>query len=206
MREIVHDARLRGLLFRHNNREQLTSDVMRRIYKVESLSAYFDCCIEMPIPSDSGMVYQVKLNSDRTRSINWDVSKKLLFGSLVCMSNDFFDKMCLIGSICERNTDRLKDGFILVKFNIDLENRWNDEQVTTGSNFILLETSAHFESYKYVLESLVAFQRDSEKNFPFKESLVYGQNRVIPMPRYLTNAPIDFRLLFVFIFYTNISI
>lgn len=175
-----------------SSNKMLSKDVMKRIAKIESLSAYFGCSIESSMPTDFGMVYQVRLNPDKAKSINWDASKKLLFGSLICMSDDYFEKRCFIGSICERDPKKLKDGIVWVKFNINVEDQLENE-IDLGKNFIMLETSAYFESYKYVLQALVSFQRDGEENFPFKDNIVYCQNRFIPIPKYLTNMPIDFR-------------
>lgn len=198
LRQIVQEARLGGRLLHQSKDkqdEELSRDVMTRIKKIESLSVYFDVSIDMPITTDSGIVYQVRLSEKKAKSINWDYSKKLLFGSIVCMSNDFFQNQCLIGSICERDPKKLKKGIICIKFDIDLENQLNGH-VDIGSNFIMLETSAYFESYKYVLQALVSFQRDGEENFPFKDNIVYCQNQNMPMPKYLTNVPIDFRFHF----------
>lgn len=198
LREIVREARLEGKLCRqrdgrsNNKQDTLAKNVMYRIRKIESLSAYFDCSIETPVAVDQGIVYQVRLSEDKAKSVNWDISKKLLFGSLICMSNDYFENCCLIGCICERDPKKLKEGIIYVRFNIDLENQFNQE-VSFGGNFIMLETSAYFESYKYVLQALVSFQRDGENDFPLKENIVYCQNQIMHMPRYLSNVSIDFR-------------
>lgn len=199
LNEIIREARRKGrLLMRKNEQDLLSKEVMRSISRIESLSAYFDCSIEDSVPTELGMVYQVRLSSDKAKAINWDVSKKLLFGSLICMSNDFFDKTCLVGSICERDPKKLKKGIIMVKFNIDLENNQNNQEIKFGGGFIMLETSAYFDAYKHVLQALVMFQHDGEENFPFRENLVYCRNQLMPMPRYLTNVSIDFRLLLFF--------
>ena len=58
IREIVNEARLAGKI----NNNALSKDIMRRICRIESLSAYFDCSIEVSLPTDHGMVYQVRLN------------------------------------------------------------------------------------------------------------------------------------------------
>ena len=197
LRAIVSDTQLNGRLNNMSSKE-LRKELTKRISRIESLSAYFGCSIETCIPTDHGMVYQVRLSPDKTKSINWDASKKLLFGSLICMSDDYFEKRCLIGSICERDPKKLKEGIILVKFNIDVEDQWQNE-VHIGKDFIMLGTSAYFESYKHVLQALVSFQHDGEENFPFKENIVFCQNRSMPMPKYLTNMAIDFRFVF-FIF------
>lgn len=195
LREIICAARLKNrLMTRNNDQDQLTKEVTRSISRIESLSAYFNCSIIDSVPSDLGMVYKVRLHPDKTKAINWDISKKLLFGSLVCMSNDFFEKTILIGSICERDPKKLKEGIIMVKFNVDIENQAYQD-ITFGGGFIMLETSAYFDAYKHVLQALVSFQHDGEDNFPFRENLVYCQNQSMPMPRYLTNVAIDLRLV-----------
>lgn len=113
------------------------------------------------------------------------------------MSKDYFQNECLIGCICERDTQKLREGILWVKFNIDFENQM-EQEIKLGKNFTLIETSAFFESYKYVLQALVSFQRDGEENFPFKENIVYCENDSMPMPKYLTNMPIDLRYLSYF--------
>jgi hypothetical protein len=203
LREIVRESRKLQRLNQRDN-DQLPKDVIRRICRIESLSAYFGCSIEKNVPTEHGIVYEVRLSEDKNKKMNWDVCKKLLFGSLVCLSNDYFENMCLIGSICERDPKKLKNGVINVKFNIDFDDQLN-EQIPFGNNFIMLETSAYFESYKYVLQALVSFQRDGENNFPFKENLVYCQNSKMSMPKYLTNTHVDFRYFIRLYFQTLLS-
>lgn len=188
LRKIISDAKKKQ---QHQHQNLLTYNVRSSISKIESLSTYFDCSIIESVPSDNqGMAYKIRLSPDKANSIDWDASKKLMFGSLVCLSNDYFQKICLVGSICNRDPIQLRRGIVLVKFNSD---EFNKQTVPFGKNFIMLEASAFFESYKHVLQTLIAFRRDGEKNFPFLNNIVYCRNKSMPMPKYLANAQINLK-------------
>ena len=167
------------------------------------MSLYLDVEIDGNATTDIGLVYALKLSVSQRR-INWEFSKRLIFGSLVCLSNDYFQRHILVGVICERNLNKLREqGIIYVKF---------DEQpgvdrlvgVQFRLKYTMVETSAYFESYKHVLKALVAFGRDpaGENAFPFREHIVYARNNhQQAKPAYLSSnlarslKTIDFRPL-----------
>ena len=137
------------------------------------------------------MVYQVRLSDEQIGSVRWEHSKKLLFGSLVCLSDDFFEKTCLVGVISDRSPETLRQGIIMVKFDMDTENLVEKDK--WSRKFIMLEPSAFFESYKHVLKALISFGKDGEENFPFRDNLVYCKNKSMPVPKYLSNVDFDLR-------------
>jgi hypothetical protein len=96
--------------------------------------------------------------------------------------------------VCERDPKLLKTGKIFIKFEYDPLNKSNNTPVK-HKNYIMLEATAFFESYRHVLEALVSFKLSPESEFPFKEHLVYGQNKQIDFPNYLKNACFDFRFV-----------
>lgn len=197
LRQIISEARFNDrIVTRKTNLRVLSNEAKSSISKIESLSVYFDCSIEKMVTSEVGMVYQVRISDEKIKSINWSMSKKLMFGSLICMSNDFFENTCLMGCISERDSAQLKEGIIMVKFNVDAEIKLNVNAML-GSGFIMLETSAYFESYKHVLKALVSFRQDGEENFPFRENIVFCRNILMPIPDYLNNSEIDFRFKYV---------
>jgi hypothetical protein len=190
LREIVAEARFKNIL--NDNKGELSKEVVKKIKHIESLNVYFDIRMSACITSDFGIVYSMKLNTEKMKNINWEYSKRLIFGSLVCLSSDFFSKSCLVGVIAERDEKKLKnDGEIYIKFD---QNNYVNNLPVLNESYIMLETSAFFEAYKHVLEALVSFQRNAENDFPFKENLVDCENQDIPMPKYLTNTSVDFRL------------
>jgi hypothetical protein len=201
LRKIVAEAKFKNNLI--DKQGDLNKDVVKKIKRIESLNVYFDVRMSSCVASDFGIVYSMKLNTEKMKNINWEYSKRLIFGSLVCLSSDFFNKSCLVGVIAERDDKKLKkDGEIYIKFD---QNNFVNNLPVLNESYIMLETSAFFEAYKHVLEALVSFQRHGEENFPFKENLVYCQNKDIPIPKYLTNTSVDFRFrLFYFLFYMHL--
>jgi hypothetical protein len=193
LRSIVEEAHQRNNL--NDFTGNLSKDVVKQIKRIESLNVYFDIRMNSCVPTDFGIVYSMKLNLDKMKMINWEHSKRLIFGSMVCLSCDYFSNNCLVGIITERDDKKLKeDGEIYIRFD---HNNFHHNLPVINVSYIMLETSAFFEAYKHVLEALVSFQRHGEDNFPFKENLVDCQNQVMPVPKYLTTTSIDFRFEFL---------
>jgi hypothetical protein len=180
--------------FRTND-GQLSREVLRKIKRIESLNVYFDVRMDSCVTTDFGIMYGMRLDMEKCKSINWENSKRLIFGSLVCFSSDFFVNDCIIGIICERDEKKFKEnGTIYVRFDqsnnlIDM----NSNIPIFNESYIMLETSAFFEAYRHVLEALVSFQRHGDNEFPFKENLIDCQNSNIPLPNYMRNTSVDFR-------------
>lgn len=135
----------------------------------------------------------IKMSEKTTRSINWQNSKRLMFGSLVCLSSDYFEKECLAATVCMRDIDLLKkEGIIVVKFDFE----WASENLNRlprfGCPYTMLESSAYFESYKHVLKALQAFGHDGYDNFPFFQEIVMLNSNTY-QPLYLRHNQGDFR-------------
>jgi len=193
-RTIIRESNVNVSNVKHSN--ELSKAIRQRLVKIESLNIFFDVTMESEILHNHGIVHALKMNSKK--EINWDISKKLMFGSLVCLSSDFFLTECLIGTVCERDPKLLKTGNIYIKFEYDPLNQSNNNTPATHKNYIMLEATAFFESYRHVLEALVSFKLSPESEFPFREHLVFGQNKQIDVPPYLKNACFDFRFLLIF--------
>lgn len=187
-RSIIREARLSI-----NQKAELTKEVKRKLKNIESLNVYFGIKLESQVITNEGIIYAMKL--ERDTSINWDSSKKLMFGSLVCFSSDFYMNNCLVGVIGQRDINNLKEGLIFVRFNFDFIEKNGHNLPQMNQTYTMIETTAYFESYKHVLEALVSFKNSNHDDFPFKEHLVYCLNSQIDQPKYLRNACIDFRTL-----------
>ena len=178
--------------------QQLSNEIRYKIKRIESLNAYFNVKIVNNICTDHGVVYTIQLDSSSRSKINWELSKKLIFGSLICLSSDFYFKECLIGTVCNRDSDALiNQGLVQIKFNIEFNKSVNGRLnfPVLNKTYVMLETTAFFESYKHVLHALVSFGLSSELEFPFRENIVDARNSNMQRPEYLKNAIIDFRPL-----------
>ncbi len=192
-RSIIREAQLNVIYVKQTNLE-LTKEVKRKLKNIESLNVYFNAQLESTVLTDDGILYAIKLDMDKSNGINWENSKKLMFGSLVCFSRDFFTNDCLVGVIGQRDLKNLKKGLIFVRFNFDLIQTVSKESLPIMKTpYTMIETTAYFESYKHVLEAFVAFKTSNHEDFPFRKHLVECSNTIIPKPNYLKNACIDFR-------------
>ena len=185
---------------------ELSKEIKSKLKKIDTLTVFFDVKLNSNILSNSGLAFQMQMFSKEEKkqaSVNWENSKKLMFGSLLCFSSDLFQNECLIGVVCERDLKNLSKNIVTVKFDYGTEyndsfdsdsNFINNNMPQYGKNYIMLETSAYFESYKHVLEALVSFKNSkNDDDFPFKQHIVDSQNNIILRPKYLTNVGFDFR-------------
>jgi len=175
--------------------DKINNAIKRQLANIESLSVMFEVTLKEKVYGLNGMIFNLKMKQDKGKQISWEQSKKLMFGSLVILSSDFFMKECLIGVISERDDKKIKEGIIQVRFEHDTTNLNVTNTPEFQKVYTLVETSAYFESYKHVLEALVSFKNYKEEDFPFKANLVDCQNLVIEQPEYLKNVPFDFRTI-----------
>ena len=122
-----------------------------------------------------GDTYTIQFSNSHLKKINWENSKRFLFGSLLCLSSDNFASLHLF-TVADRNPRLLFDGKIKVKFeggtlSADLKKK----------NFIMAESTVFFESYRTILTAL---QRISPTDFPL-EDYILGRKTTPEMPDYL---------------------
>ncbi|CAG0920410.1 unnamed protein product [Notodromas monacha] len=112
-----------------------------------------------------GVTLELKFSLRNLGRVEWKNSKRLIFGSLLCLTNDNF-KSVLFASVAERNVDDLKRGIIRIRpesSKFDL-NAW-----TRGPEFLVVESTAFFEAYRHVLSSLQMISLDQ---YPLKKYVV----------------------------------
>jgi hypothetical protein len=175
------------------NKVELSPNVKKELRNIDSLNIYYNVKVHDTKLSMVGMVYQMKL-SDEQKKVDWEYSKRLIFGSMICLSSDIYMSNCLIGTICVREMKDLTQGIVSVRFTYDSMFKRDDAIFPIrNKTYTMLETTAFFESYKHVLESLVSFQHLGDLAFPFKKHLVDCENQTIERPDYLKNACLDMR-------------
>ena len=124
-----------------------------------------------------GIIYQVQFDVSRFDTKRWANSKRLLFGSFLCLSNNNFETM-LFATVSKRDPEELAKGRIEIRFIEDqdvfgVENRTCEYQ--------MVESPAYYEAYRHVLKGL---KESDETTMPFKKYLVECSEDVDP-PEYL---------------------
>ncbi|XP_037356024.1 NFX1-type zinc finger-containing protein 1 [Talpa occidentalis] len=136
--------------------------------KFDDIRIYFDTRIITPMCSSSGIVYKVQFDTKPLKYVRWQNSKRLLYGSLVCMSKDNFETF-LFATVSNREQEDLCKGIVQLCFNELLED------VQPSDSFLMVETTAYFEAYRHVLEGL---QEIKEEDVPFQRNIVECDSHV----------------------------
>ena len=81
----------------------------------QNLRVYRNVEIVDTVCTNSGIVFGVRFDVRPLRRVNWENSKRLIFGAFLCLSKDNF-RTLVFATITERKAELLKDGFLQVRF------------------------------------------------------------------------------------------
>uniref|UniRef100_A0A8C3VVW4 NFX1-type zinc finger-containing protein 1 n=1 Tax=Catagonus wagneri TaxID=51154 RepID=A0A8C3VVW4_9CETA len=140
--------------------------------KFDDIRIYFDTRIITPVCSSSGVGYKVQFDIKPLKFVRWQNSKRLLYGSLVCMSKDNFETF-LFATVSNREQEDLCRGIVQLSFNEQSQQLL--AEVQPSDSFLMVETTAYFEAYRHVLEGLQEIQ---EEDVPFQRNIVECDSHV----------------------------
>ncbi len=149
--------------------------------KLQNIRVYENVYILGPVCIHSGIAYRLQFDVEKLKNIRWQSSKRLIYGSLLCMSKDNFNTMYFC-TVTNRNTDDLANGKVDVLFEHQHD---KVRQFQPDDKFCMAETSAYFEAYRHVLNGL---QKMAQEDFPFQKYIVRCESEVSP-PQYLQANP-----------------
>ncbi|XP_072540909.1 NFX1-type zinc finger-containing protein 1 [Salminus brasiliensis] len=164
-------------LFRSQYDETLSKVPMRK-RRFDDIRVYFDTQLIVPLCTSTGIAYRVQFDPRPLEFVRWENSKRLLYGSLVCLSLDNFETF-LFATVSDRDPKLLRKGQVQLSFSKD--SRAELARIQTSQSFLMVETTAYFEAYRYVLEGL---QEQEEEDLPFQRYIVQCDPDVHP-PAYL---------------------
>ncbi|XP_078092539.1 NFX1-type zinc finger-containing protein 1 isoform X1 [Mustelus asterias] len=147
--------------------------------KFDDIRVYFNTRILVPLCTSTGVGYKVQFDTRPLKFVRWQNSKRLLYGSLVCISKDNFETL-LFATVSNRDPVELKEGIVHLSFNV--RSRHLLAELEPSDCFLMVETTAYFEAYRHVLEGLQEIQGE---DVPFQKYIV-DCNTEIQIPRYLT--------------------
>ena len=141
----------------------------------QNLYIYENVEIMTTVCTMAGIVHCIRLEMKNLRRIPWEHSKRLLYGSFLCLSKDNFETM-LFATVANRKPEDLRTGRLDIRFVEGLEGTHR-----TRDKFVMVESPAYFESYRPILKQLKQIAPDT---FPFQEYLVHC-NSDVKLPQYL---------------------
>ncbi|XP_047131082.1 NFX1-type zinc finger-containing protein 1 isoform X1 [Hydra vulgaris] len=159
---------------------------LRKPRHLNNLHVYTNVKILFPVcTANKGLTYRIRFDIEKLKHVRWEVSRRLIFGSLVCLSQDNF-KTILFATVSDRDTKLIKKGELELKFEQGVDQNKVSE-ISADQTFLMAETSAYFEAYRHVL---VGLQEMRNENFPFERYIVLANNNILP-PRYLQRNVVE---------------
>ena len=137
--------------------------------RANDVSVYHGVTVLYPVCNRKGRVFKIKFNQShsKVRRIKWERSKRLKFGSLLCLSSDDFNTL-VFASVENRDSEGLSEGELEVRFE-DTEAAEVNRFIQSKEKFVMVESDAYYESYRHVLEGL---KEINPEEFPFQRYIV----------------------------------
>lgn len=176
LREDFFSPLREGLLAFRNQIEKKQKNI-----RVDNVRLYYDVKIKYDdaVQSQCDNSYVVEFPVKPFQHMNWEGSKRLLFGSLLLLSADNFNSFLLF-TVVDRKPDQLSRGRFKAKFEGESLPVW-----ALKNSMTMAESSVFFEAYRSVL---IALQRISPAHFPM-EDYILCRNVSPAVPDYLLEIP-----------------
>ncbi|CAL1544822.1 unnamed protein product [Lymnaea stagnalis] len=147
----------------------------KKNFNCSDLRLYFDVHIVGTVFKD-GIDHILQFDVSKLASVKWEFSKRLIFGSLLCLSKDNFETV-IFATVAHREVGQLAKGNITVNVKSGLDLVFNS---TSNDVYVMAETTAYFESYCHVLEGL----QEMIDNLPLQDYIIKCKKELKP-PKYL---------------------
>ena len=149
-------------------------------HRPSDIRVYNGAKILNPVCLFTGIAFQVRFDVSKLGRVNWEHSRRLIFGSLLCLSNDKFDRCFLFASVVKRDDKLLKEGLITIKF----EDNANGFRIDPNEEYTMVESTAYYEAYRHILEGLQELSRTPDV-MPMKKCIVDVKFDEVDVPGFL---------------------
>jgi len=75
--------------------------------RLTAVRIYHDVAILSPVCSPGGIQHRIRFDASRMGRVRWRYSKRLIYGSLLCLSSDDF-RTVRIASVAQRDPEHLQ--------------------------------------------------------------------------------------------------
>jgi len=151
--------------------------------EVSNVRVYRNVQIARPDLTKDGLCHEITIHMNHMKRINWEHSKRLIYGSLMCLSPDEFEHTAYFATVSDRDPEKLKAGRLTVMFQVESEIFMHRKKKTL---FVMLESMAFFEASSHVLRSL---QLAEATSMPFTKHLIKNNSDKVDPPKYLSICP-----------------
>ena len=79
----------------------LESNGTAELSDIQDIRVYNNVCVLEPTYTSNGLRYRIRFDNSKLRHVRWENSKRLIFGSLMCLSKDNFES-CVFATVANR--------------------------------------------------------------------------------------------------------
>mmetsp|Transcript_122580 Transcript_122580/g.392305 ORF Transcript_122580/g.392305 Transcript_122580/m.392305 type:complete len:1641 (+) Transcript_122580:598-5520(+) len=174
------------MLLREDYVEPLRAGIklyMQGRHSPKDLHVYTDVKVVGMLSTWEGVVYRVELPKAQVKKIKWDSSKQLMYGSLLCLSDDSFETL-IWATVWRRDAEMMSaEG----QLDIRLPFETFDDRLSPGKSFCCIENvTIYFEAYRHVL---IALQSMRPSDLPFQQ--IFLSPQPLPVPPTFLKADTD---------------
>ena len=139
--------------------------------KVYHQVRFLSCQVE-----HNGVFMQLQFDVTHLKNVRWEHGKRLIYGSLLCLSHDNFESM-VFATVAAGKVEDLSKGKVIVK----IESEQSVLRLIKRKHVVytMIESQAHYETYYHVLHSL---QNAETSTMPFKQYLIDSHCTIIEPP------------------------
>ena len=148
--------------------------------ELRNVKVYQKVIITRPVITRDGLCHEISFDLTPFRDYMWDHSKRLMFGSLLCLSPDHFQKKIFFATVVNRDPVELYSGKIQVIFQggTDLL-----AHMKLKREFVMVESMAYFEASRHILRSL----QEAEGIETFSKYIISNDCKEVKLPQYISN-------------------
>ena len=128
--------------------------------------------------------------------IQWDRTKRLQYGDLVCLMNDA-SGIIMFATVAERKVEDLKKGIVILDMITDI-----DVMGLPPVSYRMFESPSFYAAYAPILRHLYALQ-ESPGSLPFSKYIV-ELKKDVPFPKYVCRESHTLNLYILFCAMKNI--
>lgn len=150
-------------------------EIQQGTKRIRDIRVYSGVYISGTTVTADGIGQLLTFDTSSTRRVNWEHSKRLNYGSLLCLSHDKFNTIWF-AIVTNREVEDLELGIVEVQFTCGMKPLFN----MVNKEFVMAESDTYFEAYKHNLTALQAI-----KILPFCRYIIDCQEH-IDIPKYLT--------------------
>ena len=159
---------------------------------LRNVRVYNHVQIKRTLFTRTGLCHVIKFDVSHLRRCNWEHSKRLIFGSLLCLSPDNFRNKVFFAVVTNREPHEVSRGFLQVMFQGGAELIAHKH---FGTEFVMVESLAYYEASQYILRSLQTAEVNTMQRFT--NYLIYNKCEDIHPPGYIDNRSSTYDIQFI---------